>query len=64
VSEFTPEIIGEDDGPAHAEGCGVRRVGEGYSDRMKQFGKISKLGAQSAAKVFFRTRLAAGVLKA
>ena len=31
---------------------------------MEQFGKISKLGAQSAAKVFFRSRLASGVLKA
>jgi hypothetical protein len=31
---------------------------------VEQFGKISKLGAQSAAKVFFRARLAAGVLKA
>ena len=31
---------------------------------MEQFGKISKLGAQSAAKVFFRARLAAVVLEA
>jgi len=50
VSEFTPEINGEDDGPVHAEGCVVRGVGEG--DRVEQFGRAPSFDRSRRPKYF------------